>query len=75
MWKAIRKLSHLVSSRLSLVVGNGQRVSFWKDKRCGTSLFCESFPSLFVFAASKEVRVSDMWTVLASGGGGVGVGN
>ena len=32
LWKAIRKLEHLVSSRLSFVVGNGQRVSFWKDK-------------------------------------------
>ncbi|RVW37284.1 hypothetical protein CK203_088142 [Vitis vinifera] len=31
-WKAIRKLGNLVSSRISFVVGNGQRVSFWKDK-------------------------------------------
>ena len=31
LWKAIRKEWHVVSSRLSFVVGNGQRVKFWKD--------------------------------------------
>ena len=72
LWKAIRKLGHLVNTRLSFVVGNGQRVSFWNDKWCGTSSFCESYPFLFVFSATKEAKVSDMRTVLASGekGGG-----
>ena len=28
LWKAIRKLGHIVSNRLSFVVGNGQMVSF-----------------------------------------------
>ena len=28
LWKVIRKLGHLVSSRLAFVVGNGKRVTF-----------------------------------------------
>ena len=28
LWKVIRKLGHLVSSKLAFVVGNGKRVSF-----------------------------------------------
>ena len=65
-YKAIRKLDHLVSSRISFVVGNGQRVRFWKDKWCGTSPLFDSFPSLFDLAAAKEAWVSDLWTVSAS---------
>ena len=67
LWKAIRKLSHLGSSRNSFVVGNGQRVSFWKDKWCGTSPLCVSFTSLFALAVAKEAWLSDLWTVSASG--------
>ena len=74
LWKTIRKLGHLVSIRLSFVVGNGQRMSFRKDKWCGTSSFCEYFPSLFAFTASKEAWVSDMWTDLVSGEKGEGEG-
>ena len=62
--KAIRKLGHLVSSRISFVVGNGQRVSFWKDKWCGTTPLCKSFPSLFALATSKEAWVKHIWTIL-----------
>ena len=74
LWKAIRNLGHLVSSRVSFVAGNGQRVSVWKDKWYGNSPLCNSFLSLFVLAAAKEVWVSDLWTVSASGVlGGVGI--
>ncbi|WKA03334.1 hypothetical protein VitviT2T_021449 [Vitis vinifera] len=66
-WKAIRNLGHLVSSRFSFVVGNGQWVSFWKDKWCGNSLLCNSFPSLYVLTANKEAWVSDLWAGSASG--------
>ncbi|RVW98222.1 hypothetical protein CK203_031888 [Vitis vinifera] len=45
----------------------GLRVSFWKDKWCGTSPLCVSFTSLFALAVAKEAWVSDLWTVSASG--------
>ena len=66
LWKAIKKLGPLVSSRLSFVVSNGQRVSFWKDKWCGTTPLCDSFPSLFALATPKEAWVKDVWIVSQS---------
>ena len=70
-WKAIRKEWYLVSSRLSFVVGNGQRVRFWKDNWCGALPFYASFPSLFslfALAVSKDTWVNDVWSP-ANGGG------
>ena len=60
----------LCSLGVSVIVIN------WKDKWCGTSLLCDSFPSLFVLVASKEAWVSNLWTGSTSGerGGGGGVG-
>ena len=54
LWKAIRRKWHVVSNRLSFVVGNGQRVRFWKDKWCEDSLFFVAFPTLFTIAMSKD---------------------
>ena len=67
LWKAIRKFGHLVSSKLSFVVGNGQKMSFWKDTWCGDAPLCVSFPPLFTLADPKEASVKDVW----SGTGGV----
>lgn len=51
LWKAIRKFGHLVSSRISFVVGNGQRCVF-----DGTTPLCKSFPTLFALATSKRLN-------------------
>ncbi|RVX17819.1 Protein BONZAI 1 [Vitis vinifera] len=48
------------------MVGNGQRVSFWKDKWCEAAPLCYSFPALFAIATSKEALVEDVWTALES---------
>ena len=45
LWKAIRKLGCLVTPRFDFVVGDGRKVSFWKDMWCETTPLCESFPS------------------------------
>ena len=42
------------------MVGNGQRVRFWKDKWCVTLPFCDPFPSLFALAVSKDAWVNDV---------------
>ena len=39
LWKTFRKEWIVVSSRLYLVVGNGQRVKFWKNRLCGMNPF------------------------------------
>ena len=69
LWKAIRKVRHIVSSRLSFVVGNGQMVSFWKDTWCGDTPLCASFPSLFALAKPKETWVKDVWNGTIGGEG------
>ena len=51
LWKAI--------SRLSFVVGNGQRVKFW-DRWCGAAHFRVSFPTLFALTVSKNAWVKDV---------------
>ncbi|RVW70862.1 putative ribonuclease H protein [Vitis vinifera] len=58
LWKAIRKLGHLVTPSFDFVVGEGRKVRFWKDKWCGTTPLCESFPCLFALATSKEAWVN-----------------
>ena len=51
------------------MVGNSQRVSFWKDIWCGATPLCVSFPSLFTLANPKEAWVKDVWN------GSIGVGS
>lgn len=46
----------------------GQRVSFWRDKWCEDKPLCDSFPSLFALAVSKETWVKDVWNVSKGGG-------
>ena len=62
LWKAIRKLGHLVTPSFDFVVGDGRKVRFWKDKWCGTTPLCESFPCLFALATFKEVWINEVWT-------------
>ncbi|RVX03513.1 hypothetical protein CK203_027825 [Vitis vinifera] len=60
LWKAIRLLWEIVSSRTLFVVGNGRRVKFWRDRWCGDEPLCVSFPSLFTLASSKEAWVANL---------------
>ena len=49
------------------MVGNGQKVSFFRNKWCGDTPLCDSFPFLFALTASKEAWVKDVWIVLEDG--------
>ena len=53
-WKEIRKEGSLMQNKVVFSVGNGRKVKFWKDKWCGSFALCNSFPSLYAFAAFKE---------------------
>ena len=61
-----------MGARISFSVGNGRRVRFWRDRWCGDSPLCESFPSLFALSTEKEAWVADVWDPLAEGGWGAG---
>ena len=56
-WKAIRKDRDLVHSKISFLVGNRDRVTFWKDKWCEDNPLSATFPSLLALAISKEAWV------------------
>ena len=45
---------------------------FWRDRWCGDSPLCVSFPSLFALTDDKEAWVVDIWDPLAKGGWGDG---
>ena len=68
LWKSLRKDWDVVRSRLFFVVGNGQRVKFWKDFWCGNEPLCVSFPSLFALAVFKYAWVKDVWCSNEGGG-------
>ncbi|KAJ9678729.1 hypothetical protein PVL29_020805 [Vitis rotundifolia] len=70
LWKGIRMDWELVDTQISFSVGNGRRVSFWRDRWCGDSPLCETFPSLFALAVEKEAWVAEVWDPLAEGGWG-----
>ena len=58
-WKSIRKGWGFFKSRTRFEVGKGRRIKFWQDEWCGDVPLKDSFPSLFSFAASKELWVND----------------
>ena len=44
-------------------------IQFVKDKWCGNNTLCDSFPSLYALADSKDVWVADCWDSLGEEGG------
>ena len=46
-----------------------RRVRFWKDNWCGNNTLCDSFPSLYALADSKDAWVTDCWDSLGEEGG------
>ena len=62
LWKAISKMGHQVTPFVGFVVGDGEKVKFWKDKWCETIPLSEAFPSLFALASNKEAWVNEVWT-------------
>ncbi|RVX07825.1 Retrovirus-related Pol polyprotein from type-1 retrotransposable element R2 [Vitis vinifera] len=70
LWKGIRMDRKLVGAMILFIVGNGWMVRFWRDRWCGDSPLCVSFPSLFALSVDKEEWVADIWDSLAEGGWG-----
>ena len=47
---------------------NDRSVKFWKNRWCADEHLCNSFPSLYASALSKEAWVADLWEDLGGGG-------
>ena len=50
------------------MIGNGQRVKFWKTLGLELSLYV-SLPNLYALADSKQAWVRDYWSDPIDGGG------
>ena len=54
---------------ITFFVRDDRRVKFWKEIWCGNNTLCETFPSLFALADSKNAWVADCWDSLGVEGG------
>ena len=68
-WKEIRNDWNSFFPSVAFSLGDGRRLSFWKDPWCREVAFSRSFPSLFSLAAHKDARVAKMWDSSRVGGG------
>ena len=68
LWKEIRKDWGTLHDNAKFQIGDGSRVSFWKDLWCGEEVLCRSFPTSFSLAINKEVVVRDVWDNSEEGG-------
>ena len=50
-------------------MGNGRKVKFWRDNWCIGEALCNSFPSLYVLANSKDAWVAEIWDFYNEVGG------
>ena len=51
----------LFLQNVAFSLGNGRRISFWKDVWCGEEALRSLFPSLFILAVQKDAMVIDLW--------------
>ena len=50
LWKEIRKEWEVILKNAQFVIGDGSRVSFWKDLWCGEVALCMVYPTWFSLA-------------------------
>ena len=65
LWKEIRKNWEVVLLNVKLVIGDGSRVSFWKDVWVGEEALCNA---LFSLAIRKEALIREVWDTSNEGG-------
>ena len=58
LWKDIRENRYTLSQVAVFSLGDGRRLRFWKDIRCGEVALSNAFPNLFNLAVHKEAMVS-----------------
>ena len=68
LWKEIRKDWEVVLLIAKFVIGDGSRVSFWKDVWVGEEALCKAFSTLFSLAVRKEALIREVWDTWNEGG-------
>ena len=54
---------------MAFSLGDGRRISFWKDVWCGEEVLSLVFPSLYNLAVQKDAMVADLWECSREEGG------
>ena len=69
LWKEIRKEWIYLFQNTNFALGNGSRISFWKDAWCGEEALRLTFPNLFRLTAQKNAKAADLWNRESGEGG------
>ena len=67
LWKEIRKGWEVVLLNAKFVIGDGSRISFWKDVWGREEALCRVFPTLFSLAVRKDALMREVWDTLNEG--------
>jgi hypothetical protein len=68
LWKGIMLGWEDYFQHVEFVVGQGTRVSFWKDKWCGDTSLMVLFPTLFICFSNREATIAEVFSGLDSRG-------
>ena len=60
LWKEIRKSWEVVLLNAKFVIGDGGRVSFFKDVWGGEEALCRAFSTLFSLAVRKDALIKEV---------------
>jgi hypothetical protein len=64
VWRCIRRGWDICKQHVRFEVGNGSRVLFWQDVRCGELPLKNVFPALFTIACAKEAWVEENMAIV-----------
>uniref|UniRef100_A0A2N9GUS3 Reverse transcriptase zinc-binding domain-containing protein n=1 Tax=Fagus sylvatica TaxID=28930 RepID=A0A2N9GUS3_FAGSY len=70
LWKGIMSGWDDYFQHVEFVIGQGNRVSFWKDKWCGDIALMDRFPLLFNCSSNREATIETVLNRPDSGGVG-----
>ena len=65
-WKFISQGLQAFLKNISLRVGAGNRIMFWKDVWCGDTTFESSFPRLFRLSVFPNVFIADILSIVTN---------
>uniref|UniRef100_A0A2N9EL19 Reverse transcriptase domain-containing protein n=1 Tax=Fagus sylvatica TaxID=28930 RepID=A0A2N9EL19_FAGSY len=60
LWKGIMSGWEDYFQHVEFVVGQGTRVSFWKDKWCGDTSLMVLFPTLFTCSSNRDATIAEV---------------
>ena len=60
LWKDIRSEAQQLKQECIFLLGDEERIRFWKDKWCGGNPLCDLFPTLYAVADSKGAKLGEV---------------